>query len=297
LSRFRAEVSLFLVATLWAGTFPVLKVTMAYFPPSYFVSLRFLIAAVIFTIIFRRKVLKPARGEIIAGLVLGALQIIGFTTQSIGLKYTTSSDSALITGVNVLIVPFVQFAITRKRVRIENWIGVIAVTVGLFLLTQPQANGFNIGDLFTMICAFAWAFYIIYLDVFSNKYSNIYVIIAVQFWLVFFLNFLGGLLFENSGSITFSKGSLLALLYTGIFATFIATTLGNKVQKFTTPIRATLILAWETPAAVMLSIISLGESFKAVQLFGAVMMIIGILFSESYDYFFRTKHKAEFEKP
>ena len=284
MSRSKAEIILFFVATVWAGTFPILKFTLAGFPPFYFVAIRFLIASVLFTIFFFRKFKFEGSGELKAGLVLGVLLFLGFASQSVGLVYTSSSNSALITGVNVLIVPFAQFIITRKKVFFENWVGVLLVTLGLYLLTRPEINGINLGDWVTLVCAISWAFYIIYLDVFTNRYKNIYVMILIQFWFVTVVAFVVGFLFEDSARVIFSFINILALLYGGILATLVATTLGNKYQKFTSPIRATLVLAWETPAAVILSILFVNEQFHFVQITGAVLMIAGILFSESFDY-------------
>lgn len=295
MSRSKAEIILFFVATVWAATFPILKITLAEFPPFFFVALRFLLASVLFTIVFYKKFKFDGFGEIKAGLILGVLLLLGFTSQSVGLVYTSSSNSALITGVNVLIVPFAQFIITRKKVFFENWVGVILVTAGLYLLTRPEINGINLGDWITLICAISWAFYIIYLDVFTNRYKNIYMIILVQFWLVTIIAFAIGFIIENPSKVIFSTNNILALLYAGILATLIATTLGNKFQKFTSPIRATLVLAWETPAAVILSILFVNESFKFIQISGAVLMIFGILFSESFDFvrtYFRKSKEA-----
>jgi drug/metabolite transporter (DMT)-like permease len=282
--RYKAEIILFVIATIWAATFPILKITLADFPPFYFVAIRFLIAALIFSVVFMKQLSKPSAGETKAALILGVLLLLGFGTQSVGLRYTSSSNSALITGMNVLIVPFAQYIITRKKVFIENWIGVLLVTIGLYLLTQPEINGINIGDWVTLICAIAWAFYIIYLDVFSNRKYNINNLIVIQFWFVTFSAFIIGLVYEDSSKLVYSSNNILALLYTGILATLVATTLGNRYQKFTSPIRATLVMSWETPAAVMMSLLFLKESFKIIQISGAVLMVLGILFSESFEY-------------
>lgn len=284
MSRYKAEIILFFVATLWAGTFPILKITLAEFPPFFFVASRFLIAAVIFSVIYYRRLSKLSGGEIKAGLVLGILLLIGFSTQSVGLRYTSSSNSALITGINVLVVPFAQYIITRKKVYFENWIGVLLVTVGLYLLTQPEINGINNGDWITLICAIAWGFYIIYLDVFSNRAYNINNIILIQFWLVTISAFVIGFASEDFSKVSFTSNNISALLYTGLLATFVATTLGNKYQKYTSPIRATLVMSWETPAAVMMSLLFLKEQFRFIQISGAAIMIGGILFSESFEF-------------
>lgn len=293
MSRLKAEIILFVVATIWAVTFPLLKITMAEFPPFLFVGFRFLIAAILFSVIFYKKFSFSGSGEIWAGVFLGVMLMIGFTTQSVGLQFTSSSNSALVTGLNVLFVPFAQYLIIKRKVFLENWIGVLLVVIGLYLLTSPGTNGINIGDFYTLICAFTWAFYVIYLDVFSNKYKNIYVMILIQFWIVAVLSFIVGFTIEDTSRISFSTGNTLTLLYTAVFATLIATSLGNYYQKYTSPVRASLIFAWETPAAVVISIFMLREQFKLMQISGAILMLGGILFSEIYYYLKRGVREKE----
>lgn len=284
MKRFKAELLLFLTATIWAGTFPIVKISMATIPPFYFVGIRFLIGAVIFTLIFFNRLKFNSPGIIKAGIILGFFQVLGFSTQTIGMIYTTASNSALITGITILIIPFAQYAVVKKKVQFENWIGVVIVLTGLYLLTQPNAGGLNIGDLITLICTFAWAFYIIYVDVFTNKYDVI-TLIFIQLWVVVFAAGSMGLAFEDFSSIKFTQGEILSFLYMGILATFVTTILLNRFQKETTPIRASIIYTWEQPAAVLLSVITINEYFSPWQLIGGGIMVIGILFSETFVYF------------
>lgn len=194
------------------------------------------------------------------------------------------SKSALITGVNILIVPFAQYFILKKVVLFENWVGVIAATAGLVLLTKPLESGMNAGDAITLICAFSWGFYIIFIDLFTRKF-NINVLVLVQFLFVGGLSFILAAIFENRVSINFTTESILYLAYTSLLATLGATFLCNKYQKETTPVRAALILTFEQPGAVILALIILKESFGVMQIVGGGLMILGILFSETFGYF------------
>lgn len=284
MKRFKAEILLFLVATIWAGTFPVVKTSLTTLPPFYFIGLRFLIGAALFTAIFFNRIKLSSPGVVKAGLVLGLFQTIGFASQTIGMIYTSASNSALITGITILIVPFAQYLIIKKPVLPENWTGIAIVTTGLFLLTQPHISGINIGDLITLICPFAWAFYIIYVDVYTNKFS-VSTLIFLQLWVTVIMCFILGLMLEDFSAISFSSTEIYFLLYMGIAATLITTVLLNRFQKETTPIRASIIYTWEQPAAVALSIIFIKESFNTLQIAGGVLMVIGILFSETFGYF------------
>ncbi len=291
MKRFKAEFLLFVTATIWAGTFPIVKISMSSLPPFYFIGIRFLIGALLFSAIFFRKLELNNTALLKAGIVLGLYQMLGFSTQTIGMIYTSASNSALITGITILIVPFAQYAITKKKVQPENWIGVIVVTIGLYLLTQPHINGFNIGDLITVICPLAWAFYIIYVDVYTNKY-DIRTLIFIQLWVVVVLSFSLGAAFEDIFLITFGQNEILSFLYMGVLATFVTTILLNRYQKETTPVRASIIYTWEQPSAVLLSIIFINEQFSPIQILGGTLMIIGILYSETFEYF-RSRFKKE----
>lgn len=284
MTRVKAELLLFLVATIWAGTFPIVKVSIYSIPPFYFIAVRFLIAAVLFSVIYFNKLRLNNAAIIKAGSVLGFFQALGFGSQTFGMLYTSASNSALITGTTILIVPFAQYLIIKKRVMFENWIGVIIVTTGLFFLTQPHISGINIGDTITMICSFAWAFYIIYVDVYTNKF-DIRTLIFIQLWFVVIIFLILGFAFEDFSTIKFSTGEIVSFLYMGILATFVTTILLNDYQKMTTPIRASIIYTWEQPAAVMLSVIFINEQLNFLQVIGGVLMIAGILFSETFEYF------------
>lgn len=223
-----------------------------------------------------------------AGLLLGILLFIGFASQILGLVYTSASNSALITGVNILIVPFAQYFIIKKKVGLENWIGILVVMAGLFLLTNPLNTDINKGDFITLICAVAWAFYIIYLDIYTKQF-DLYNLVVIQFFTVGIISVLIALLTEQASSMTFTSLSIFAILYTAIPATLFATFLLNKYQKETTPVRAALLITFEQPSAVILAIIILKDSFYTLQIAGGIMMIYGILFSETFEYI-----KAEF---
>jgi drug/metabolite transporter (DMT)-like permease len=283
LKRLKAELILLFIAAIWGGTFVIIKLTLTELPPFYFIAFRFTIASLIFFPLVYKKIPEWNKNAFKAGLVLGILLFAGFASQTSGLQFTTASKSALITGVNLLIVPFAQYFIIKRKVGYENWIGVIAVTVGLYMLTNPAVNGINKGDLVTLICAFSWAFYIISLDVFSKKY-NLYILVLTQFVLVSILSFLFAVIFESPGDIHFGTISILGLLYTALPATLIATFLGNKYQKETAPVRAAIIFTFEQPSAVLFAIIFLKDEFMLLQIMGAILMLGGILFSETFEY-------------
>jgi drug/metabolite transporter (DMT)-like permease len=279
----RAELILVFVAAIWGGTFVIIKLTLLDISPFSFLTIRFSLASILFYLIFHKKIKAPSRDELIGGLILGVLLFTGFASQTFGLVYTTASKSALITGVNIVIIPFAQYLIIKKKVGIENWIGIIVVLAGLYFLTQPQFGKINTGDAVTLICAISWAFYIIYLDIASRKYS-LHLIVFIQFLLVTLFSLIFAISFEKLSFVHFTEISVLGILYTSVLATLVATFLGNKYQKETTPVRAGILFTFEQPSAVIFAMIFLKDTLTTLQLLGGLLMLLGILFSETFEY-------------
>src|SRR4030095_1289866 len=125
--------------------------------------------------------------------------------------------------------------------------------------------------------------YIIYVDVYTNKY-DVKTLVFLQLWVVAVISFIIGFMFEDFSHIHFTTGDILSFLYMGILATFVTTILLNDYQKKTIHIMVSIIYTWEQPACVILSVIFINERFSFLQTIGGILMIAGILFSETFDY-------------
>ncbi len=110
-------------------------------------------------------------------------------------------------------------------------------------------------------------------------------LIFVQLWFTVIAAFGIALVLEDFSEISFTSDAVLSFLYMGVLATFVTTVLLNKFQKDTTPIRASIIYTWEQPAAVVLSILFINEAFNSLQIVGGSLMVLGILYSETFEYF------------
>ncbi len=98
-------------------------------------AFRFLIAAIIM-IIFNFKKLKTIDNQtLFAGIILGIILYSSFAFQTFGLKYTTASKNAFLTSVNVIIVPFIVWALTKKKVDNFGFLGATLSIIGIGLLS------------------------------------------------------------------------------------------------------------------------------------------------------------------
>lgn len=277
----KAELILISITLVWGGTFAVVKFALTDASPLTFLAIRFGIASLIFPLIYRKNYFAMDKATLVGGLILGVLLMIGFAFQTIGLKYTSASKSAFITGLLVAFTPIAQAVIEKRLPTKGSMIGVGLVAIGLYLLTSPGGQGFNIGDILTLFCAISYAIYIVYLDIFSKKHdvSNL---TLLQLSVTSGLSILVAPFVEQIHT-HFTTGLLWALLYTSILATVFATYLQTKYQRDTTPVKAAIIFSIEPVFANVIAFFAFGEFVGYIGAIGGALIIAGLLTSELLD--------------
>jgi len=287
-TRYKAEIILLLVTLSWGLSFSLIKIALIYISPFAFVFYRFLITTIILFLFFRKRILKIRFYDIKYGLILGVFLFIAYLTQTIGLKYTSASNSAFITGTNIVLIPFVQILIVKTKPKIGNIIGIIFVLIGLYFLIELKDAKLNYGDFITLCCAISVAFYIVLLDRFYKK-TGYFEMIYGQFIAMVILSFLGTFFIEyliyNEYRLVLNFESTLSLILTALLATLIGLYFSTKYQKFTTPVRAGLIYNMEPIFAVIFAYFILHELMSFYQLIGASIMFSGLIISEFFEEF------------
>jgi len=277
-SRTKAELFLLSVTLIWGSTFALSKYLLDMISPLFYIGVRFSLALVIFTLFAYRRVIATTKDAFIKGGILGLLLFSGFAAQTIGLQYTGATKSAFITGMMVVFTPICQIIIERKAPKVGNILGILLVTIGLYLLTSPAGSEFNLGDGLNLFCAVTFALYIVYLDVFSKGQDPVHLTLA-QFVVCAVLGFAAAFLFEpvRFHPTTAAYG---ALLYLTIFATVIALFIQTRFQKDTTPTRSAVIFSIEPVLAAGIAYVVLGEVLGVPGMFGGALIVAGVLVSE-----------------
>jgi drug/metabolite transporter (DMT)-like permease len=162
----RAVLALVGAAFLFGATFVVVKSALASIEPFAFISWRFAIGAVLLA-----ALALPREKQVwIHGLFAGVALFAGYGLQTMGLVHTTASNSALITGLYVVITPFLAAAFSRRRP--SPWVvgGAVTAFVGLMLVTGINGLQLETGDLLTLGCAFAFATHIVLLARYAYRH-------------------------------------------------------------------------------------------------------------------------------
>lgn len=282
MSRFVAEALLLLVTALWGATFSIIKTALVEIPPLTFNFYRFLFASILAVIIWPQAFRGWTRVHTGRGITLGVLFGTGFLLQACGLVTTTATTSAFITGSAVVFVPFVFRLVERIKIRPLHIISVCFVILGLYLFTLPGIEGISTGDILTLGSAIVWAIYITYIDVWtramSDQPSQLNGLVVIQFVVTAAISGLAALLIESKAFVTnFSFDVALGLIYCSVFASVFATWIQTRFQRFTHPIRASIIFTAEPVFGALIAWATIGEIMNTLQGVGALIMISAIV--------------------
>lgn len=266
------------ITILWGSSFAIVKTTLTLCPPFYFLALRFGLATIVTALLFSGHLRQWDRATIKAGVILGLLLIAGFALQTLGLTTIPATRSAFLTGLVVIFVPFIAYFRLKEKISFATGVGVLLVLVGVYLLNRPQGWTVQMGDLATVVCAFFFAWQVIYISLYTPRFS-IPCLVFVQFAISTLVAILLALVFEFP-PVSFPLRLWQSIALMGIFATVVAFYLQNRYQKDTSAIRAAVIYNLEQVFAALFAFFLLDEVLKLPEYIGGVFIISGVLVSE-----------------
>lgn len=283
---FAADMSLLLVAFLWGGGFIATRYALESITPNYINFFRFLIAFVVLSLVFHKKIGLINKESLKAGIIIGIFLYVGFILQTIGLQYTTAGKQAFLTGTNVVMVPFLYWMVKKKRPDKYNVFAAIIAVLGIGFLSLNENLTINSGDLLTLLCAIFFAGHIVSIACFATKHDPI-VLTIVQFGTVMVLSLVSSLIFEPLPTITVKSG--MGILYLGIFSTLICFAMQNVAQRYTSPEHTSIILCLESVFGSIMSCLILGEEFTFKMIVGSIAIFMAILTAETKWNFLKKK--------
>ena len=268
----RAHAAIVAAAVIFGSTFLVMKDAVALAQPVPFVAARFLVGALVLIPFARREPAAP--GVWRAGGLCGAALGVGYVFQVIGLQYVTSSVSAFVTYMLVVLVPIISAVVLRRRPESIVLVAVGIALVGLILLTG-QGAGLGKGELLTVGCAVSFAVHIVALSAAAPRFPTMR-LNAVQ------LATVGGLCLVPGfflGGYDFGAKAWGAAVFCGIVASALALGLQLWGQRVVGPTRTALILLIEPVSAAGLGYLA-GDRLGWTGAAGAALILVAIVLAE-----------------
>lgn len=153
------------MAMLWGSTFFSMKGLTGRMPVPDLLAVRFLVAATATALVGFRH-LRMSRDTLRHGMVIGAIYGVAQLIQTQGLAMTTASANGFITGLYVVLTPFLAARVLKEKVPGATWFAVLLAVVGLGTMTIDTSKGFAIGpgELLTLASAVLYACHITCVD-------------------------------------------------------------------------------------------------------------------------------------
>jgi len=283
--RLLADLMLAFCSFIWGTTFVVIKDALADISVVTYLAIRFGLAAILMAAIYWRTVRRLTLSEIGAGVQIGGFMFGGYVFQIAGLKYTTPSKAAFITGTFVVFVPIILAVFGHRRIRLWLWLGAAAAFAGLYLLTVPP-EGFgalNRGDPIVFGCAIMFALHMIFIGRFVGRYS----VAALSFLQVATTAVLSIALVPIAAvrgwehpHVMWTGYLVFAILLTAVGATVVGMSLQTWAQQYASPSHAAILVSLEPVFAALTSLVLGAEHLSGRLVGGAGLILAGILLAE-----------------
>lgn len=280
--NFKSEIYLLLIALIWGTGFIATKIASDNGMKTYnLLFFRFFISTILLYSLVKYKKIKVKRNDYLVGILLGSILVSGYAFQTFGILYTTPAKNALLTGLNVIFVPYISYGFFKTKIDRYTFIASILAFIGMYMLSGnflSSIDNFNKGDFYTVLCAISFALHIVITGYFGRKINFIslsYIQFLVATIQTLILSIYYGH-FEIINIVAFSNS-----LYLGIFCTFICYTLQIYAQRNISSSKTAILLSMEVVFATILSIFLGYDKFNYIILLGSVFIFLGIVISET----------------
>lgn len=266
---------------LWGASFAIIKAAFSEFTPLAFAAVRFVLASagLLAILAVLKQPLRIARADLprvaAVGLSHIALYQIFF---SVGLRYTTASNSILIVNTAPVMTVLLAWALRADRPSWRQAAGLALAAAGVFTLVQASGNispGHLRGDLITLLAAASYAVTPIIIVPLYARYSTLTVTAGGMVCGTVVLLVVGvPELLRQSWHVSAAAWGQLA------YAAFGAGSIGylfwyEGIRRIG-PTRTVIYAYLMPPVGVMVAIALLREPFGLMHLVGAAITIAGV---------------------
>jgi drug/metabolite transporter (DMT)-like permease len=262
------------VTAVWGWTFVVVQDAISTFGVLGFLALRFALASVALSPILLSGI---SRRTLLVGAGIGLVLAIGYLFQTLGLLYTTPTNSGLITGLFVVFAPLADRLCFGVRASRRTVVAVALSLLGMALLAGGGPEGVNPGDLLTLLCAAALGLHIALL----SRYAADHDAGGLTFAQILAMAVLFAVLWPFAGVVALPPSEVwVALLITGLLASAGAFYIQTFVQQRLPAARTAIILTMEPAFAALFGYWLAEDRLVAVQIFGALLILSAVFVGE-----------------
>lgn len=277
-----AKPALLAATLIWGSSFIIVKDIVDILSPNLLLAIRFSVGCIVLSIIFHKNLRKLNKQYFKQGAVIGSMLFLAYCSQTIGITDTSPGKNAFLTAVYCVIVPFLFWAVSKKRPDRYNVIAALICITGIGLVSLNDDFSIRMGDAMTLVGGFFYAAHIVAVSKFGSDKDPVLITI-LQFGYSAIYSIIVSLIFERNtyASFTISSELIFCVGYLSLFCTAAALLLQNFGQKYTSPSSASIILGLESVFGVIFSILLYDEPMTLKIGAGFVLIFVAVIISET----------------
>lgn len=269
---------LVLVAAFWGLSYPLIELLLENCDPILFVALRFTIAGLPILPFFLKNLTKEC---LIVGAILGVLNLGCYMFQAIGLQTVNASRAAFLTGISVLMIPFISPLLQMGKPKLHDIISAIICMVGIYILTECNIGEFSLGDTWIIIADVFIAFAVVLIGKHAKNNMNPLMLASGQIIMTGLYAWVAALLLTQLDfSPLHSFSFIVNLLICSIVCTIFAIIMQSKYQKYVSIQNTALIFSLEPVFASIFDTIFTSTPPTVYTIVGGTVILGSILYLE-----------------
>jgi len=282
--QLKADLMLLFVTVAWGASYYLTDLSLKDMGSFTLNANRFLIAFIVAVVLTFPKIKNVSKETLKYSVILGIALLFVYIGANLGVQYTTLSNTSFLCGLSVVFTPLLSCIIYRKAPGKKLAFVIFLSTAGIALLTMKDDFSVNhdnlLGDLFSIMCAFAYAIDLIITErAVAKEEVNPFQLGVFQLGVTGVLNLLLAFIFEKP-HLPSELSIWFSVLFLSILCTGVAFIVQAIAQQYTTASHVGVIFSLETLFAGTVAYIFAKEVLTAKSYFGAVLMIISIFVME-----------------
>lgn len=276
----KADMMLLLVTFCWGISYYLVNICLTEMETFNLNAFRFLGAFLIAAVVTFTRLRSVNKTTLKYAFFVGVSLVFVYMGVTFGVMYTSLSNSGFLSALTVVFTPILAFFFKKQKPDKKITAVVLVCVVGIALMTLNNQLKPALGDIFCLMCAFAYAVDLLITETAVAKEE----VDAFQLG-VFQLGFAG--IFMLILSFIFEKPCLPSspagwgsAIFLAVFCTGIAFIVQAVAQQYTTASHVGVIFTLEPVFAGIVAFFLAGEVLLPRAYFGAFLLIAGLLIME-----------------
>ncbi|MDD2562367.1 MAG: DMT family transporter [Eubacteriales bacterium] len=249
--------------------------------PHTIMALRFTIGALAIGAIYHKRLRGAGLGVARRGLSAGVLLFFAFYTQILGQELISVAATAFLTSTNVVMIPFILWALERRRPAGRVFLLSALTLTGVAFLSFSGGGGmgFGLGELLVLLCALLFAGHIVFL----GRYCLLDDPARITFWQLAgaAATALLVLFFRGEAATPAQWGhGIWPAVYLGFFSTCLCYYLQTAGQRYVPPAQAGIIMSMEAVFGTVFSLLLGLEIMRPGMAMGGGLIILSLVLME-----------------